>query len=81
MKNLFERKVARVKGNSWEAIRFEDLKEGDLFRIWEFNGTPVTYKGSGLLYAISNAKEVPGTWGVEVKPAIRFIEGEVRFEL
>lgn len=53
--NQVERIVLKVTENGHESIPFIDLKKDDLFLLFDPDFTPVTFKGSHLLIALSDA--------------------------
>ena len=70
---LVSRKAEKFTGERWEPISFETLKKGDIFRLFEEDGTAVD--GGRASVALGDAYPCGSTWGVEVSS---FVSAEVR---
>jgi len=46
--------VQSFKNGKWINIVFEDIKKGDIYRMFEPTGEPVIYEGKQTLYALSD---------------------------
>jgi hypothetical protein len=62
------RRIERKIGTNWEAVEMKDLRDGDVFRSFESDGTPVSggggkVLGSPFITVNENNEEV---WTVEV---------------
>lgn len=45
-----------VEGNGWAEIEMKDLIKGDMFRLFEPDGKPVSFYGKTEFYAASTPK-------------------------
>ena len=64
------RTVQVYKENTWQETELKEIRDGDLFRIFEPDGTPVKSKyGEGEFVADGDAffDESLGVWSVETR--------------
>lgn len=64
---LRERKAEKFTGERWEPVPFSTLKRGDIFRLFESDGTPVD--NSEACVARADAVLQDSVWGIEVQTA------------
>jgi hypothetical protein len=62
---LMERKAEKFTGERWEPVVFSDLKRGDIFRLFESDGTPVDGGEACVAHADAVLRDL--VWGIEVK--------------
>lgn len=64
-----------VAGVGWADIELKDLMEGDLFRLFEPDGTPVAFGGKKEYYAASKPKpNSDGLYSLEVTNTLEELE-------
>jgi hypothetical protein len=49
------RRIFKTSGSNWRETSMVDLRKGDIFVMYEPDGTPVEQKGEHKMYALSNA--------------------------
>lgn len=55
-----------VPGLEWQECEFEQLKEGDMFRLTEPTGEPVVWKGETIFHAMGDAyQNEDDIWAIE----------------
>jgi hypothetical protein len=62
------RKIEKYEKGVWILCKMRDLKDGDLFRMFEGDGKTFTWCGHKDFYAISApfpVAEPEGNWGIE----------------
>lgn len=70
MKNPKRRRCEILVRGKWEQIHFKDMLPGDLFRLFEPDGTPVD-DGEVSVAASAVREEGEDNWGVQQEPAGR----------
>lgn len=50
-----KRTVEKKEKDGYVKVKFHELKKGDLFKLYEPDGTPVRFRGSDIYIALSDA--------------------------
>ncbi len=62
------RKIEVLKDLKWQEVQFYELREGDIFRMFESTGESVlNTDGQTIFYASTNPFGADGVWSIDIK--------------